>query len=455
MQLNNLTAISPIDGRYHSKTQSLTPLMSEYGLIKYRVEIEVKWFLALLDAKLFSIDDCTAADRQFLETIYQTFSLEDAQQIKTIESTTNHDVKAVEYFIKEKLASQEKFKPYLEFVHFACTSEDINNLAYGRMLTDAKAILIDKMQQITTLLKTYAQQWHAMPMLARTHGQAATPTTLGKEFATFYHRANHSLKQLHQLQLNGKINGASGNFNAHCAAYPNVDWFNLAKQFVSDLGLNFNSHTTQIENHDSLIQYLQTLMRFNLILIDLSRDCWGYISLNYLTQKLKSGEVGSSTMPHKVNPIDFENAEGNFILANGLIETLVRSLPISRWQRDLVDSTLQRNLGSVCAYALIGFESLLKGLNKIHANETLLRQELTKHWEVLGEAIQTVMRKHGIENPYEQLKQFTRGKQLDQTVITQFIQSLKLPEADKQDLLSLTPETYIGLAATLASDKLT
>lgn len=452
MQLNTLTAISPLDGRYLDKVQELQPIFSEFGLMRFRLLIEVKWLIALSQhAQITEINNLDSSDKDFLLMLYENFSFDDAKRIKEIEGTTNHDVKAIEYFIKEKIIENPNLANISEFIHFACTSEDINNLSYALMLKEAKEqTLLPLMDDIILWLRKFAHDTATLPMLSRTHGQSASPTTVGKEFANFVARLQRQRDQFHLIKINGKINGAVGNFNAHQSAYPEIDWNEFSQQFITSFDLHFNSYTTQIEPHDFIAEYSQAIMRFNTILIDLARDCWGYISLDYFKQNIKKGEVGSSTMPHKVNPIDFENAEGNLSLGSAILDFLSQRLPISRWQRDLVDSTLLRNLGVAMGHCLLGYKSLLKGLNKLALNENKIQQDLAQHWEVLAEPIQTVMRRYGLKNPYEQLKQFSRGKKLDEAAIKTFIQQLELSDDVKKELLRLTPATYIGLAARLA-----
>ncbi len=454
MQLDSLTALSPLDGRYAAKVEALRPVFSEYGLMKRRVQVEVEWLLTLADhpgiAELPPFDETARAK---LRLIMDDFSVSDAAQIKEIEASTNHDVKAVEYFIKENLADDPALEPAREFVHFACTSEDINNLAYALMLRDARdAVLLPALDAVIADLRELAQAHAAVPMLSRTHGQAASPTTLGKEFANVVARLRRQREQLAKTEIPGKLNGAVGNFNAHVAAYPDVDWRALSKQFVESLGLQWNAYTTQIEPHDGIAELCDCARRINTILIDLARDVWGYISLGYFKQQLKAGEVGSSTMPHKVNPIDFENAEGNLGVANALLAHFSEKLPISRWQRDLTDSTVLRALGTAFGHTLIAFDSLQRGLGKLQVDEARIAADLDASWEVLAEAIQTVMRRHGLPEPYEQLKALTRGKGITRESLREFIGSLDLPAGAKQRLLELTPAAYSGLAMQLARD---
>lgn len=451
MDLCPLTALSPLDGRYAKKLDALRPLLSEYGLAWFRVQVEIAWLIKLANSK--KIPELTKLNQEqqsFLQNISDSFSLDDAERIKAIEQTTNHDVKAVEYFLQEKLSARSDFSAFIPFIHFACTSEDINNLAYALMLKQVRQkVLAPKISTIVADLKEKTKRYQNLAMLSRTHGQTATPTTLGKEFAVFTARLERQLNQLIQQPLLGKFNGAVGNYNAHQAAYPEIDWPSVAKEFVESLELQFNPLTTQIEPHDFMAEFLQNLTRVNTILIDLARDIWSYVSLGYFQQQLAKDEVGSSTMPHKVNPIDFENAEGNLGLANALNEHLAMKLPISRWQRDLSDSTVLRNLGCALGYGVLAYESLLKGLKKIHANEQFIRQDLEQRPEVLAEAIQTVMRRYGISDAYEQLKTLTRGKEITLPLLQQFITTLQLPEAAKQNLLKLCPNTYTGFAEKL------
>src|SRR5579875_1352435 len=441
MQLDSLTALSPLDGRYAAKVEALRPIFSEYGLMKRRVHVEVEWLLAL------------AAARAKLQKIADDFSVAEAARIKDIEAATNHDVKAVEYFIKERIGDDGRLKQAKEFVHFACTSEDINNLSYALMLRDARdSVLLPELDKVIGKLRELAHANADVPMLSRTHGQTASPTTLGKEMANVVARLQRQRAQLAATEIPGKINGAVGNFNAHAIAYPEVDWRAFSKRFVESLGLQWQAYTTQIEPHDGISELCDCVRRIDTILIDLARDAWGYISLGYFRQKLKAGEVGSSTMPHKVNPIDFENAEGNFGVANALLGHFSEKLPISRWQRDLTDSTVLRALGEAFGHALIGFSSLERGLGKLEVNTERIAADLEASWEVLAEAVQTVMRRHGLPEPYEQLKALTRGKGITRETLQAFIESLDLPKADKRRLLALTPATYTGLAARFAKD---
>ncbi len=454
MELTHLTALSPQDGRYAPQTDALRPLFSEYGLIHARIQIEIEWLLYLSDqAEIGEIPALSPDAVVFLRAIVTDFSLDDANEIKRIERATNHDVKAVEYFIKQRAAHHPECLPLLEFLHFACTSEDINNLAYALLLRTARTqVLLPRLNTLLARLHALARTHAATPMLARTHGQPASPTTVGKEFANFAYRLQRQRDALARMSSLGKFNGAVGNYNAHLAAYPELDWPRHSRQFVESLGLDWNPYTTQIEPHDNLVEFAHTLSLANTLLIDLCRDLWGYISLDYFKQKLSSGEVGSSTMPHKVNPIDFENAEGNLGLANALLGHFAAKLPISRWQRDLSDSTVLRNIGVALGYALIGYHACLRGLDKLEINAAALEQDLNNHWEVLAEAIQTVMRRHGLPEPYEQLKALTRGNRIDALSLHTFVANLALPDAVKARLQALTPATYTGLATQLAQD---
>ncbi|MCU0840230.1 MAG: adenylosuccinate lyase [Thiobacillaceae bacterium] len=453
MDLTPLTALSPLDGRYRRGGARLAPYFSEHGLIRYRVRVEIEWLKALAaEPGVEEVPPFSAAALAELDALAAGFSVADAERVKAIEKTTNHDVKAVEYFLKERLAGNAEVTRVKEFIHFACTSEDINNLAHALMLRDARAeVLLPALRQVRDRLAGLAVDLADLPMLARTHGQPATPTTLGKELANVVWRLDRGVERLAGVTCLGKINGAVGNYNAHLAAYPEVDWEAFAHRFVESLGLAFNPYTIQIEPHDYMAELFDACARVNTLLIDLDRDAWTYISLGYFKQKVKEGEVGSSTMPHKVNPIDFENSEGNLGLANALLRHLAEKLPISRLQRDLTDSTVLRNMGAALGYALIGWESCLRGLNKLEANAQRLAEDLDANWEVLAEPIQTVMRRHGVENPYEQLKALTRGKGgITREALAAFIQGLGIPDTAKQRLLALSPAGYTGKAAELA-----
>ncbi len=453
MHLSELVAVSPIDGRYAARTAPLREVFSEYALIRERVRVEVRWFIALAEhPDITELPPLPDKIKQALLDLGE-LSTEDAQTVKTIERTTNHDVKAVEYFIKDKLMAFPEIASKLEFVHFACTSEDINNLSYGCMLsTYRQNVLLPSLDALIDKLRAFSHQHAAVPLLSRTHGQTASPSTLGKEFANVVARLERQRNTIANVVLLGKINGAVGNYNAHLAAYPDIDWPAFSHSFVSSLGLEFNPYTTQIEPHDCVAELFDAVSRFNVTLIDLCRDTWGYISLGYLSQKPVDGEIGSSTMPHKVNPIDFENAEGNLGLANAMFDHLSRKLPISRWQRDLTDSTVLRNLGVGAGYTAIALASLEKGLGKLGVNEDALAKDLDKAWEVLAEPIQTVMRRHDVPNAYEALKSLTRGNTMDEQTIRSFIKELNIPEDDKERLLALTPATYAGLAKSLAEN---
>jgi len=450
--MDTLTALSPLDGRYASKLTELAPIFSEFGLIQRRVAVEIAWLEALCDAKAIpEAKELTAEERSALRAIATDFSVDDARRVKTIESTTNHDVKAVEYFIKEKLAGTP-LEDRGEFVHFACTSEDINNMAHALMLRDGLAVLRVVQKKLTDALAAFAVEARDAAMLARTHGQPASPTTLGKELAVFVARLNRQATQLDAIVMPAKMNGAVGCYNAHLSAYPNVDWEAFSKQVIEGhFGLKQNVLTTQIEAHDGIAELFDALVRWNTILLDLDRDVWAYISLGYIGQKTIKGEIGSSTMPHKVNPIDFENSEGNLGLANAVLEHMARKLPISRLQRDLTDSTVLRNMGVGFGYSLAAYQATLKGLGKINVNAARLEEDLKDAWEVLAEPVQTVMRKLGKPNPYEQLKELTRGKKITPASMHQFIESLDIPAEDKARLLEMTPASYTGIASTLVS----
>lgn len=445
---NSLLAISPLDGRYKSKCEDLTPYFSEFALMRYRVLVEVKWLQKLSEHD--QIDELQViSDRglQYLDDLIENFSLIDAERIKEIEATTNHDVKAVEYFIKEKFEDNAELNDQLEFVHFACTSEDINNLAYALMLRDGRDhVVVPQMKKIEERLAQLAIEFAEQPLLCRTHGQPASPSTVGKEFANVVHRLRRQIAQVESNEILGKINGAVGNYNAHLSAYPDIDWQANAQEFVESLGLSWNPYTTQIEPHDYIAEVFAALCRFNTILIDFDRDIWAYISLGYFKQKTVAGEVGSSTMPHKVNPIDFENSEGNLGIANAVMSHLAEKLPISRWQRDLTDSTVLRNIGTGLAHSLIAYRATMKGIGKLELNADAIDADIDACWEILAEPIQTVMRRFRIEKPYEKLKELTRGKQIDQKSVQAFVQNLSIPDEAKQELLQLTPRSYLGNA---------
>jgi len=448
MELNALTAISPVDGRYGSKTEALRPVFSEFGLIRFRVLVEVRWLQKLAaHAGIAEVPAFSAATNALLDSIVDDFSVSDASRIKDIERTTNHDVKAVEYFLKEKIAGNAELEAVSEFIHFACTSEDINNLSHGLMLkTGRDEVLVPMLEKLVTAIANLGHQFAETPMLSRTHGQTASPSTMGKEMANVAARLRRQLDQIKKVSILGKINGAVGNYNAHLSAYPELDWEKIAEDFVTSLGLEWNPYTTQIEPHDYIAELYDAIARFNTVLIDFDRDVWGYISLGYFKQKTVAGEIGSSTMPHKVNPIDFENSEGNLGIANAIMAHLAQKLPISRWQRDLTDSTVLRNLGVGLAHGMIAYEASLKGIGKLQINEQRLAEDLDNAWEVLAEPIQTVMRRYSIEKPYEKLKELTRGKAITQAAMSDFIDTLEIPEEEKLRLKALTPAAYIGNA---------
>lgn len=454
MELSALSAISPVDGRYGSKVKSLRPIFSEFGLIKYRVTVEVRWLQKLAatpeinEVPVFSAE-ATAA----LNAIVDNFSEEDALRIKHIEATTNHDVKAVEYFLKEQVANNEELNAVTEFIHFACTSEDINNLSHGLMLTECREqVLLPVIDDILTEIKALAVEYKSIPMMCRTHGQPASPSTMGKEFANVYVRLKRQRDQIANVEFLGKINGAVGNYNAHLSAYPEVNWHSFSNEFVTSLNLTWNAFTTQIEPHDYIAELFDAVARFNTILIDFDRDIWGYIAIGHFKQKTIAGEIGSSTMPHKVNPIDFENSEGNLGIANALFAHLGQKLPVSRWQRDLTDSTVLRNLGVGFAHSLIAYGATLKGISKLQVNEENLLAELDSNWEVLAEPVQTVMRRYGIEKPYEKLKELTRGKRVNGDSMRAFIDNLDMPEEAKASLREMTPASYIGRAVSFINE---
>ena len=454
MDLSNLTAVSPLDGRYGDKTVALRPIFSEYGLNRQRVHVEVRWLQMLAEiAEISEVPPLSMSARSKLDEIARDFSVHDAQQVKDIERTTNHDVKAIEYFLKERIRGNTELEAISEFIHFACTSEDINNLSHALMLGTARtAVLLPMMDELISAISTLARSYANQPMLARTHGQPASPTTLGKEMANVAYRLQRQRQQLNDVPLLGKMNGAVGNYNAHLSAYPELDWPSIAQKFVESLGLQWNPYTTQIEPHDYIAEYMDALARFNTVLLDFDRDLWGYISVGYFKQKTIAGEVGSSTMPHKVNPIDFENSEGNLGLANALLHHFSSKLPISRWQRDLTDSTVLRNMGVATGYCVIAYQSTLKGLRKLEVDTGRLYADLDNNWEVLAEPIQTVMRRYGVEKPYEKLKELTRGKRMDRASLHVFIDTLDIPAPEKQRLKQLTPQNYTGNAGQQAAD---
>ena len=454
MELSSLTAVSPIDGRYGDKVSALRTIFSEFGLLKFRVQVEVRWLQKLAaTAQIKEVPSFDADAIAYLDEIVANFSENDAMCIKEIERTTNHDVKAVEYFLKEKVAHIPALHAVSEFIHFACTSEDINNLSHALMLKTAREdVLLPQWRQIIDKVKAMAHEYRELPLLSRTHGQPATPSTIGKEFANVAYRLERQYRQLEQVEILGKINGAVGNYNAHIAAYPEVNWHEFSETFVTSLGIKWNPFTTQIEPHDYIAELFDCVARFNTIVLDFDRDIWGYVALNHFKQKTIAGEIGSSTMPHKVNPIDFENSEGNLGLSNAVLGHLASKLPVSRWQRDLTDSTVLRNLGVGLGYALIAYQSTMKGLNKLEVNEQHLLDELDQNWEVLAEPIQTVMRRYGIEKPYEKLKELTRGKRVTAEGMKQFIDGLALPESEKERLKAMTPANYIGYAVSFIDE---
>jgi adenylosuccinate lyase len=454
MKVSTLRALSPADGRYADKVNSLRDIFSEYGLIRYRVLVEIRWLQWLADEPGISeLGPLSSVMKDVLNGIVDGFSLDDAERVKAIEATTNHDVKAVEYFIREKLGDGPETQPLKDFLHFGCTSEDINNLSYALMLRAARANgLVPVMRDLRNKLSNMAREHAGVSMLSRTHGQTASPTTLGKELANVAARLKRAESRFGNVEILAKFNGAVGNFNAHVIAYPALDWVSITDRFIESLGLQPNPYTTQIEPHDWTAEYCHALVRYDTILVDFARDVWGYISLGYFKQKVARDEVGSSTMPHKVNPIDFENAEGNLGMANALLAHFAEKLPISRWQRDLTDSTVQRNLGVAAGYIMIALQSLLKGVGKLQVNAAAIQQDVSAAWEVLAEAVQTVMRRYGIPEPYEKLKALTRGQAVTREVLLEFIGTLDIPDSEKQRLLQLTPETYIGLAEQQARD---
>ncbi|EPE1740093.1 adenylosuccinate lyase [Vibrio parahaemolyticus] len=456
MELSALTAVSPVDGRYGSKTIALREIFSEYGLLKYRTIVEIRWLQKLAaTAEIAEVPAFSAEANQFLDDLAANFSEADALRIKEIERTTNHDVKAVEYFLKEKVADVPELHAVNEFFHFACTSEDINNTSHALMLKEAReTVILPEIRNLIDAIKALAVEYRDIPLLSRTHGQPASPSTMGKEMANVAYRMERQYKQIENVEILAKINGAVGNYNAHLSAYPELDWHKFSEEFITEsLGVTWNPYTTQIEPHDYIAELFDAVARFNTILIDFDRDVWGYIALGHFKQKTIAGEIGSSTMPHKVNPIDFENSEGNLGLANAVFGHLAQKLPISRWQRDLTDSTVLRNLGVGVGYAIIAYTSTLKGISKLEVNRDALLAELDKNWEVLAEPVQTVMRRYGIEKPYEKLKELTRGKRVDGEAMRNFIDGLKLPEHEKARLKEMTPANYIGQAIEL-TDKL-
>ncbi|WP_100657066.1 adenylosuccinate lyase [Alteromonas flava] len=452
MDISTLTAISPIDGRYASKTSPLQSIFSEFGLLKYRVIVEVRWLQLLSTLEgIAEVPEFSAQANAHLNAIVDNFSVSHAERIKEIEKTTNHDVKAVEYFLKEQVESVPELAAVTEFIHFACTSEDINNLSHALMLEEARrTVVLPMLDKIIAEMQALSKDLTPVAMMARTHGQPASPTTMGKEFANVSYRLQRQRKQIAEVAILGKINGAVGNYNAHLSAYPDINWHAVAEHFVTSLGIDWNPYTTQIEPHDYIAELFDAIARFNTILLDFDRDVWGYIALGHFKQKTVAGEIGSSTMPHKVNPIDFENSEGNLGLANALFSHLAAKLPVSRWQRDLTDSTVLRNLGVGLGYSLIAYHATLKGMSKLEVNAQSLLDELNDNWELLAEPIQTVMRRYGIEKPYEKLKELTRGKKVNAQIIADFIDGLELPETAKAELKALTPANYIGDAISLS-----
>jgi adenylosuccinate lyase len=454
MQLSPLSALSPLDGRYASKTQALRPILSESGFMHHRVKVEIAWLLALSEAGFAELKPFSAQATTLLSQLASDFSEEDAARIKAIEATTNHDVKAVEYWLKEKVSHLPELVAAAEFIHFACTSEDINNTSHGMMLKAARdTVMIPALDEIIAKLTELAHAHAALPMMSRTHGQPASPTTLGKEIANVVARLQGARQRIASVAILGKMNGAVGNYNAHLSAYPSFDWPSFSRKVIEDrLGLTFNPYTIQIEPHDYMADLFDAFARTNTILLDLNRDIWGYISLGYFKQRTKAGEIGSSTMPHKVNPIDFENSEGNLGMANAVLKHMAEKLPVSRWQRDLTDSTVLRNIGVGLGYALLAYDSCLRGLNKLEVNTTRIAEDLDQSWEVLAEPVQTVMRRYGVENPYEQLKELTRGKGISKDALQDFITKLAIPQEAKDLLLAMTPASYVGLAEKLAKD---
>ncbi len=454
MELTSLTAVSPVDGRYGSKVTDLQPIFSEFGLIRHRVQVEIRWLQALANQQeIAEVPALSEHANNILNSIIDKFNVDDAHRVKNIERTTNHDVKAVEYFLKEKIAGNQELEAISEFIHFACTSEDINNLSHALMLREGRGqVLLPQMDEVISAIKAMAHEHADQPMLSRTHGQPASPTTLGKEMANVAHRLQHQRNQVASVAMLGKTNGAVGNYNAHMVAYPELDWPAFAQNFVESLGLTWNPYTIQIEPHDYMAELFDATARFNTILIDFCRDIWSYISIGHFKQRTIAGEVGSSTMPHKVNPIDFENGEGNLGIANALFGHLATKLPISRWQRDLTDSTVLRNLGVGLAHTSIALQSILRGISKLEVNSASLERDLDANWEVLAEPVQTVMRRYGIEKPYEKLKELTRGQRITQADMLQFVDGLELPDAAKEALKKLTPASYIGNASEQAKD---
>ncbi len=454
LDLTPLTAIGAADGRYRAKVARLAPILSEYGLMRFRVYVECEWFKTLAQLEgIAELPKLSAAQARALQAIRDGFSLEDAQRIKALEASTNHDVKAVEYFVKERIAAIPGLEPHTEFVHFACTSEDINNLAQALMLGAARSLLLDDMQRIVNAINALAAEAGSLPMLARTHGQPASPTTLAKELRVFGARLARTRAAIGAVTLRGKLNGAVGNFNAHAAAYPAIDWPAVSAAFIAGLELDANPLTTQIESHDYMAELFQALIRFNSVLLDFDRDIWAYIAIDYFSQRAPAGEIGSSTMPHKINPIDFENSEGNIGIANALLAHMAEKLPVSRWQRDLSDSTVLRNIGTACGHCTIAYQAAVRGIERLSINRAAIKADLERNWEVLAEAVQTLMRKHGLHEPYERLKAATRGRRLDAESYVALLDRLELPEAARRHLIGLSPATYTGLAERLAAQK--
>ncbi|ANZ22479.1 adenylosuccinate lyase [Buchnera aphidicola (Diuraphis noxia)] len=454
MKLNSLTAISPIDGRYSKSTLVLREIFSEFGFFKYRLNVEIQWFKKIISiSELLELKKIDDKNISFLNNIINDFTEEDASQIKKIEKTTQHDVKALEYFLKDKISKSEIFSSILEFIHFGCTSEDINNISYALMLKDARnKIILPLWSKIIASVKNMIFKYQHVPLLSLTHGQPATPSTMGKELTNFYYRMQRYYKKIKNIEILGKMNGTTGNYNAHLVAYPKINWHKISQEFVTSLGISWNPYTTQIEPHDYISEFFSCISLFNTILINFNRDIWGYISLNYFKQKPVENEVGSSIMPHKINPIDFENSEGNLGLSNAFMNHMIHKLPISRWQRDLSDSTVLRNLGVTIAYSVIAYKSVLSGLKKLEINEVQMLKNLNENWSVLSEPIQTVMRRYGIKNSYEQLKKLTRGKKINKNIIHMFIASLEIPEKEKKRLKKLTPCNYIGAASQIINE---
>ncbi|QCI17659.1 adenylosuccinate lyase [Buchnera aphidicola (Acyrthosiphon lactucae)] len=454
MKLNSLTAISPIDGRYSNLTVLLRNIFSEFSFLKYRLNIEIQWLKKIIStSEILKINNIKNKEILFLDNIFKEFNEQDANSIKNIEKVTNHDVKSLEYFLKKKISKCKNLLLISEFVHFGCTSEDINNISYALMIKDARdQIILPLWEQIISTLKKIAYKYQKYPLLSLTHGQPATPSTMGKEIANFYYRMKRQVKILKKIEILGKINGSTGNYNAHLAAYPNINWHKISKEFITSFGIQWNPYTTQIEPHDYIAEFFSCISLFNTILIDFNRDMWGYISLNYFKQKSRDYEIGSSIMPHKINPIDFENSEGNLGLSNSLMNHMITKLPISRWQRDLSDSTVLRNLGVAISYSIIAYHSVLSGINKLEINESQLLKNLDENWSILSEPIQTVMRRYGIPNAYEKLKELTRGKKIDKKIIHVFISNLNIPEQEKKRLKNITPFNYIGRAIQMVSE---